>query len=75
MVRDGIDGLLYEPRDHEDLVACLRSLVLDADARHRLGEAARRTVAERSDLERTVDAYATLLTPADPDGPSGWRST
>lgn len=57
VVEDGVNGRLVpvdQPRALAD--ACV-ALLRDPDARARLGEAGRRTVAERFDAERQIDAY------------------
>lgn len=58
-VRDGVNGLLVQPRDPDGLAAALLRLVSDPDFRLRLAEAAKRTV-ESFDIRRTVESYVDL---------------
>lgn len=50
--RHGETGLVVPPADPDALKEAIRSLLADADARHRMGEAARRRVEESFTLER-----------------------
>jgi glycosyltransferase involved in cell wall biosynthesis len=51
IVRDGVDGLLVDPRDRAGLVVALHRLTTDPELRARLGASARRRVAERFTVE------------------------
>ena len=42
VIRNGIDGIVLDPFDHDGWVQALRMLASDASLRSRLGEAARR---------------------------------
>jgi glycosyltransferase involved in cell wall biosynthesis len=58
IVTDGVDGLLAEVADPASFAAQVARLIGDVALRERLGEAARRTIAERFTVERTATAYA-----------------
>jgi glycosyltransferase involved in cell wall biosynthesis len=60
MIREGENGLLFEPDTPGDLIAALRHLAADADLRHRMGEAARRSARPFLDRDGWVDQYLTL---------------
>jgi len=51
LVDDGVSGFLAPPGDASALAAALRRVLADADLRRRLGEAGRREVLGRYDLE------------------------
>lgn len=53
-VRHGHNGYLTEPHDVSGLAGYLRSLVADADLRHRMGAAARSTAEEHFDVDRAA---------------------
>jgi glycosyltransferase involved in cell wall biosynthesis len=55
-VVDGVTGHLVPPEDHEALAGKVADILTDPDAARALGDAGRRHVAERFDLERYVDA-------------------
>jgi glycosyltransferase involved in cell wall biosynthesis len=66
LVRDGVDGLLVEERDVTSLAAAMEVLLGDQTVARRLGESARRRVADRDwgvvaarilDLYRRVDLF------------------
>jgi glycosyltransferase involved in cell wall biosynthesis len=61
VVRDGENGLLVPPRDSAALARALQRLMTDRELRIRLGNAARRTVAEHHDLERFRSQHVELL--------------
>jgi glycosyltransferase involved in cell wall biosynthesis len=46
LIQDGVNGLLARSGDVESFVRCIERLIEDRNLRERLGEAARRTVAE-----------------------------
>jgi glycosyltransferase involved in cell wall biosynthesis len=60
IIADGVDGLLTPAGDPDVLAAALQSLLVDADARARLGQAARRTVAQRYQVDAHVRAVQTF---------------
>jgi len=60
LVQDGVNGLLIPPGDLDALCACLTRLARDPDLRARLGQAGRRTVAERFSLKASAAQYAAI---------------
>lgn len=52
MLRDGVDGLLVEPRDVPALAAALGRVIDSADLRQRMGASARARAEERYDVDR-----------------------
>ena len=60
-ITDGADGLLYEPGDAAACSALLARLAESATLRRALGEAARRTVAERFLEGDKLDAYRGVI--------------
>ena len=63
LVVDGVTGLLVAPDDPAALAAALARLLSDARLRLRLGEAGRRLVVERFDLETNTRQLAELFWP------------
>ena len=61
VVEDGVDGILVEPDQPQDLSAALLSLALQPERRRVLAEAAHRHVLERYRIDQVVDRYASLL--------------
>jgi glycosyltransferase involved in cell wall biosynthesis len=61
IVEDGVNGLLFGPREAPALVGALRALLDDGALRARLGQAARRTVVERFGQEQSARRYLTLF--------------
>lgn len=65
VVRDGVDGLLVDTGDDDQLAAALRRLTEDPALRRRLGASARARVAERFTVETCVaglvDVYEGVL--------------
>lgn len=65
VIRDGINGLLAEPENPEDLAQKIQVLVDDPDLRSRLGKKGREKVIENYDwnkcLEIQIDAYKDIL--------------
>ena len=57
---DGVNGYLVEPGDPEALARAILDLARQPEARRRLGEAARRIVAERYSLEAMLTRLADL---------------
>jgi glycosyltransferase involved in cell wall biosynthesis len=53
-------AVTFRPEDHEDLVAVLRPLVTDADARARLGSRGREWVTRERTWERNAERYLEL---------------
>lgn len=62
VVENGATGLLVPPGDPEALGEALVRLVSDAEARRRMGTAARRRVVEQFSVEAMVAAYESLFT-------------
>lgn len=60
VVADGCDGLLLPARDDDAWVDALRRLLLDPEARRRLGAAARQTVQARFTVERELSSWLAL---------------
>jgi UDP-glucose:(heptosyl)LPS alpha-1,3-glucosyltransferase len=61
IVSDGVDGLiLKDPRDAKELAGLIRSLIEDADLRHRLGEQAVQTL-QKYTWERNAAETAAFL--------------
>jgi glycosyltransferase involved in cell wall biosynthesis len=52
LIRDGVDGLLVDPGQPEQLAEALGSLIASPDLRSRMGQAARKQVEERYDVPR-----------------------
>ena len=57
VIDDGVNGRLVPPDDPRALAAACIALLRDPEACARMGEAGRRSVAERFDSERQIDAY------------------
>ncbi|TPW21167.1 MAG: group 1 glycosyl transferase [Elusimicrobia bacterium] len=74
LIRDGFDGLLVPPGDHDALARALMTLLSDESLRRRLGDQARRTVAERFALERTAETYRSLYRSLVPDPEFGSKT-
>jgi glycosyltransferase involved in cell wall biosynthesis len=60
MIRDRVSGLLTDVGDVDAMAAAIRQLASQPAWRHRLGEAAARTVKERFSLQHMVAAYESL---------------
>lgn len=58
LIEDGVSGLLVPEKDHVLLAEALRRLIVDADLRTTLGNAARKTIETRFDLETNVKTLA-----------------
>ena len=56
VVRDGVNGFLYQPEEEEKAVEIIRRLSTDAVSRQELGMEARRTVEREFGIRRMVDA-------------------
>ena len=57
LLDDGRTGMLFAPRDAEDLARVLERLLGDAGLRRTLGEAARRHIAARFTVETMTDRF------------------
>lgn len=60
-VCDGQTGLLFEPRNVQDLAEKMKRLYLDGDIRERMGQAAREFVAANHDAHKTTKLLYDLL--------------
>ena len=60
MIADGVEGLLVEPDDPEELAAALGRVLGDADAGGAMGARARELVRERYDVAAAAAAYADI---------------
>jgi glycosyltransferase involved in cell wall biosynthesis len=64
-LKDGIEGMLFQPGDSDDLAAVLTRLAKDSDLRERLGAAARIRIERdrnwRHNAELVIDATAAVL--------------
>jgi glycosyltransferase involved in cell wall biosynthesis len=61
LIRDGIDGTLVAPSDHEGLAQAIAALIADPVLRRRLGEAGRRRVQEKYDLVTNTARLAAIF--------------
>ncbi len=55
VIDDGVEGLLADPINPEDVAERMRELLQDPEARRRMGSRGRRKVEERFSVERVVD--------------------
>lgn len=60
LVRDGVTGLLFEPKNSRELSSRIATLLNDADLRSRFGKQARRTVEAEYSLRRHGAALLSL---------------
>jgi glycosyltransferase involved in cell wall biosynthesis len=61
LIRDGIDGLLVVPSDDRALAEALEKLIDDEALGWRLGEAGRRRVAEKYDLDKNLERLSRVF--------------
>jgi len=61
LIRDRIDGLLVMPSDERGLAQAIGRLIDDEDLRRRLGEAGRRRIAEKYDLDKNIELLGRLF--------------
>ncbi|MEM7242918.1 MAG: glycosyltransferase family 4 protein [Pseudomonadota bacterium] len=66
LVRDQVTGFLTPLHDTDALADKLEVLIRDADLRHRMGQAARRLIAEPLSLAHATDAQMKMYTDANP---------
>ena len=70
IIDDGVTGLLVEPMRPDLIAVALRALAADPDRARALGDAARRSAAERFTTEvmvqRVEQLYRTIVTPGSP---------
>lgn len=73
VVTHDMDGMLLPPRDDRVWVEALRHMLLDSEARQRLGSAARQTALDRftpgQELEAVLAVYERVLSGPDPNIP------
>jgi glycosyltransferase involved in cell wall biosynthesis len=60
VIAQGVNGLLVQPDDHNDLATAMASLAMDQKLREKLGQEAVRTVEDKYSLDSVVDQYMTL---------------
>lgn len=60
MIHDGVNGVLVEPGNPEQLCAAMKNILLDEEIQRKLGEEARKTVEERFSLEAVSEQYVAL---------------
>ncbi len=60
LVKDGINGCLFEPGDSEALANILLDYCQDTDKRKTHGMEARRSVMEKFTMDKMIDQYATV---------------
>ncbi|SFS11567.1 Glycosyltransferase involved in cell wall bisynthesis [Dyella sp. OK004] len=77
VARDGIDGLLVEPRDEQSLAHAIARLDDDRDLLHQLGIQARRNALKHFDerivISKTMDVYTELLPEFRNDDANAWQ--
>jgi glycosyltransferase involved in cell wall biosynthesis len=61
MIRDGIDGLIFDPADATALTNALGRVCADAALRARMGRSARQRARETFGIEAMVDRYSQLI--------------
>jgi len=61
LIRDGVDGLLVNPSNEEELAAAVARLLDDADLRRRLGKSARARVVDDYDLRCNAGRLAGIF--------------
>lgn len=71
IIRDGVNGLLFESGDEQELVKCILSLRESPERRGDLGRRARQTVEESFSLDAAVDRYIGLYKSLMADGNAG----
>ena len=72
LVRHGTTGLLFEPKDTQELASRIRMLLGDPDLRVRLGREGRRIVETEYSLEKHGAALLSLYESSDPDTQRSW---
>jgi colanic acid/amylovoran biosynthesis glycosyltransferase len=61
LIRNEVDGILISPSDDRALAGAIKRLLEEPDLRRRLGEAGRRRVMEKYDLDRNVTHLAEIF--------------
>lgn len=61
IVEDGVSGLIVKPGNPRELADALITLAHDSNLRRKMGEAAKRRIADVLSIERTISAYADLF--------------
>src|SRR5271170_511367 len=62
LISNDLAGILISPSDDRDLAGAIKRLIKEPDLRRRLGEAGRRRVVEKYDLDRNVTHLAEIFT-------------
>jgi len=70
VIEDGINGLLVDVGNEEQLIYVISSVLNDTSMAVRLGENARKTVVERYNLDKIVETYVKLYSELDRAGNS-----
>jgi glycosyltransferase involved in cell wall biosynthesis len=61
LIRNEVDGILVSPSDDRALAGAIKRLIEEPDLRRRLGEAGRRRVVEKYDLDRNITHLAEIF--------------
>jgi glycosyltransferase involved in cell wall biosynthesis len=60
IISEGVNGLLVEPEQPDEMALAIRRTIEDADLALRLGREARRTITREYQLDTTVDRWLRL---------------
>ncbi len=61
IIEEGVTGLLYEPRNSQELIECVEKLIQDKTLRMKLGLAVRKRVEEFFDEAKMLEDYSNIL--------------